>query len=106
MSASIPTEEKPETYCIVTYGCQMNDNDSEIMAGLLEKQGLRRIENEHEADVVLVNTCVVREGAEERAVGRSVQPGRLGLQHRDRPRSAGDGLLGGPAHPGLTASGG
>lgn len=48
----------------------MNDNDSEIMAGILEKQGLRRIENEHDADVVLVNTCVVREGAEERAVGR------------------------------------
>lgn len=70
MNASITQEEKPETYCIVTYGCQMNDNDSEIMAGLLEKQGLRRIENEHEADVVLVNTCVVREGAEERAVGR------------------------------------
>jgi tRNA-2-methylthio-N6-dimethylallyladenosine synthase len=48
----------------------MNDNDSEIMAGILEKQGLRRIENEHDADVVLVNTCVVREGAEERAIGR------------------------------------
>lgn len=65
-----PAKDAPETYCIVTYGCQMNDNDSEIMAGILEKQGLRRIENEHEADVVLVNTCVVREGAEERAVGR------------------------------------
>lgn len=48
----------------------MNDNDSEIMAGILEKQGLRRINNEQIADVVLVNTCVVREGAEERAVGR------------------------------------
>src|SRR5688572_33084241 len=62
--------EDPQTYCIVTYGCQMNDNDSEIMAGILEKQGLQRIENEQEADVVLVNTCVVREGAEDRAVGR------------------------------------
>jgi len=75
MSTFAPIENaekqaQPETYCIVTYGCQMNDNDSEIMAGILEKQGLRRIENEHDADVVLVNTCVVREGAEERAVGR------------------------------------
>lgn len=70
MSILAPEKQSPETYCIVTYGCQMNDNDSEIMAGILEKQGLRRIEDEHEADVVLVNTCVVREGAEERAVGR------------------------------------
>ena len=70
MSTATPIEEKPQTYCIVTYGCQMNDNDSEIMAGILEKQGLRRIENEQDADVVLVNTCVVREGAEDRAVGR------------------------------------
>lgn len=70
MSTSVPIEQAPETYCIVTYGCQMNDNDSEIMAGILEKQGLRRISSEHDADVVLVNTCVVREGAEERAVAR------------------------------------
>ncbi len=70
MSTATPIKEDPQTYCIVTYGCQMNDNDSEIMAGILEKQGLRRIENEQEADVVLVNTCVVREGAEDRAVGR------------------------------------
>jgi len=69
--STVPTiTSDPKTYCIVTYGCQMNDNDSEIMSGILEKQGLRRIENEQEADVVLVNTCVVREGAEERAVGR------------------------------------
>lgn len=59
-----------QTYSIVTYGCQMNDNDSEIMAGILEAKGLRRVASEAEADVVLVNTCVVREGAEERAVSR------------------------------------
>ncbi len=76
------TKEAPETYCIVTYGCQMNDNDSEIMAGILEKQGMRRTSNEHEADVVLVNTCVVREGAEERAIGR-VQS--LSTAKRERP---------------------
>jgi tRNA-2-methylthio-N6-dimethylallyladenosine synthase len=48
----------------------MNDNDSEIMSGILEGKGMRRVQTEAEADVVLVNTCVVREGAEERAVGR------------------------------------
>jgi tRNA-2-methylthio-N6-dimethylallyladenosine synthase len=64
---------KPQTYCIVTYGCQMNDNDSEIMSGILEAKGLRRVDSEAEADVVLVNTCVVRDGAEERAVGRLSQ---------------------------------
>ena len=61
---------RPSTYHIVTYGCQMNDNDSEIMSGILEARGLRRVGSESEADLVLVNTCVVRDGAEERAVGR------------------------------------
>lgn len=70
MSTAPDNKANPQTYCIVTYGCQMNDNDSEIMAGILEKQGLTRIQDEQEADVVLVNTCVVREGAEDRAVGR------------------------------------
>lgn len=59
-----------ETYCIVTYGCQMNDNDTEIMSGILEAKGMRRVQAETEADIVLVNTCVVREGAEERAIAR------------------------------------
>lgn len=61
---------RPSTYHIVTYGCQMNDNDSEIMSGILDARGLRRVDSEGEADLVLVNTCVVRDGAEERAVGR------------------------------------
>lgn len=70
MSTATPTAPAPQTYCIVTYGCQMNDNDSEIMSGILEGKGMRRVQTEAEADVVLVNTCVVREGAEERAIGR------------------------------------
>lgn len=76
---------RPSTYHIVTYGCQMNDNDSEIMSGILEARGLRRVGSESEADLVLVNTCVVRDGAEERAVGRlasmstarRITPGKL-----------------------------
>ncbi len=72
-----PILKVPQTYCIVTYGCQMNDNDSEIMSGILEARGLRRVDTEEDADVVLVNTCVVREGAEDRAVGRLAQMASL-----------------------------
>lgn len=59
-----------ETFHIVTYGCQMNDNDTEIMSGILEARGMQRVASEQDADVVLVNTCVVRDGAEERAINR------------------------------------
>jgi tRNA-2-methylthio-N6-dimethylallyladenosine synthase len=48
----------------------MNDNDTEIMAGILQSRGLRRVNDPAQADVILVNTCVVREGAEDRAVNK------------------------------------
>lgn len=67
----------PKTFHIITYGCQMNEHDSEIMAGILEARGLQWIEDASLADVVIVNTCVVREGAEERAVGRLSTLGAL-----------------------------
>ncbi len=59
------------SYCIVTYGCQMNEHDSEIMAGLLEDRGYSRIEAEQGADIVIFNTCTVRDGAEHRALSRA-----------------------------------
>jgi tRNA-2-methylthio-N6-dimethylallyladenosine synthase len=58
------------TYCLITYGCQMNDADSEAVAGELAVHGWRRAEREDQADAVLVNTCVVRRSAEQRALGR------------------------------------
>jgi len=58
-----------KTYHIVTYGCQMNEHDSEIMSGLLENRGYTRSDSE-ESDVVLFNTCTVRDGAEQRAYSR------------------------------------
>ena len=56
-------------YKIVTYGCQMNVHDSEKLAGMLEDLGYTVTENTEEADVVVFNTCAIRQGAEDRAIG-------------------------------------
>jgi len=55
---------------IETYGCQMNKYDSELVAGLLRNYGYETVHNPEQADVILVNTCSVREHAERRALGR------------------------------------
>ncbi|MDA8346034.1 MAG: tRNA (N6-isopentenyl adenosine(37)-C2)-methylthiotransferase MiaB [Thermaerobacter sp.] len=55
---------------IDTYGCQMNENDSEILLAYLEELGYTWTDNVAEADAVMVNTCCVRESAEDRAYGR------------------------------------
>jgi tRNA-2-methylthio-N6-dimethylallyladenosine synthase len=55
---------------IETYGCQMNMADTEIIQSLMVKEGYKLTENIHQADVILVNTCSVRENAEERVLGR------------------------------------
>ncbi|MBQ9251821.1 MAG: tRNA (N6-isopentenyl adenosine(37)-C2)-methylthiotransferase MiaB [Clostridia bacterium] len=61
--------QRPQTYHVVTYGCQMNAHDSEKIAGMLEEMGLREAPQREEADFVLFNTCCVRENAERRALG-------------------------------------
>ena len=53
-----------------TYGCQMNERDSEEILGMLVAQGYAVVEREEEADVILLNTCSVRAHAEERAFGK------------------------------------
>jgi len=58
------------TYCLVTFGCQMNEADSEYLAGTLEALGWSPLEDEEQAQLVLFNTCVVRQGAEDRALAR------------------------------------
>ena len=60
---------RPQTYFIVTYGCQMNAHDSEKLAGMLENMGMKSAEKREEADFVLFNTCCVRDNAERRALG-------------------------------------
>ncbi len=57
-------------YFIETYGCQMNVHDSERIAGLLEQSGYDLAESDRDADVVVVNTCSVRERAEEKLYTR------------------------------------
>lgn len=57
------------TFHITTYGCQMNKNDSERIAGLLSSLGFVMTEEESTADVVLINTCSVRQSAEDRVYG-------------------------------------
>ncbi|MBU0531423.1 tRNA (N6-isopentenyl adenosine(37)-C2)-methylthiotransferase MiaB [Patescibacteria group bacterium] len=57
-------------YHIVTYGCQMNKNDSERIAGLLSGIGMECVEDETEADLVLLNSCSVRQTAEDRIFGK------------------------------------
>jgi tRNA-2-methylthio-N6-dimethylallyladenosine synthase len=57
-------------YLVETYGCQMNVHDSERIAGLLEREGLQAADSEADADVVVINTCSVRERAEEKLYTR------------------------------------
>ncbi|WP_248960430.1 tRNA (N6-isopentenyl adenosine(37)-C2)-methylthiotransferase MiaB [Sphaerisporangium perillae] len=63
------TEERPRTYEVITYGCQMNVHDSERLSGLLEDAGYVRPDDGETADVVVFNTCAVRENADNRLYG-------------------------------------
>lgn len=62
-------ENRPHTYCVVTYGCQMNAHDSEKLAGMLLEMGMTQAENRETADFVIFNTCCVRDNAQRRALG-------------------------------------
>ncbi|MGQ0765917.1 MAG: tRNA (N6-isopentenyl adenosine(37)-C2)-methylthiotransferase MiaB [Gemmatimonadota bacterium] len=58
------------TVYIETYGCQMNVSDTELMLGKLSEHGYEPVETAAEADVILVNTCAIRDRAEQRVLGR------------------------------------
>ena len=58
-----------KTYHIITIGCQMNKSDSERIAGMLEKNDYNRSDNKYQADLVVINTCGVRQTAENRLLG-------------------------------------
>lgn len=59
-----------KTYCLINYGCQMNESDTEHYAGQLEELGYKPVIDYHGADVILVNTCCVRESAEKKIAGK------------------------------------
>ena len=69
-------------FFIKTYGCQMNERDSEQVAHSLVQRGYERVGHESQADVVLLNTCSVRDMADQKALGKM---GMLGRLARERP---------------------
>src|SRR5947208_1138808 len=69
-------------FFIKTYGCQMNERDSEQVAHSLIARGYERADSEQEADVVLLNTCIVRDMADQKALGKM---GMLGRIANERP---------------------
>lgn len=62
-------EKRPHTYCVVTYGCQMNAHDSEKLEGMLTEMGMEKADSRETADFVIFNTCCVRDNAQRRALG-------------------------------------
>ncbi len=63
-------QNKKQKYSILTMGCQLNENDSEKLCGMLEEMGYEKTENQNEADLSLFNTCCVRENAEDKLFGK------------------------------------
>ena len=61
---------KGQTYYIQTYGCQANERDTETLSGILEMMGYTHTDEVKQADVVLLNTCAIRENAEEKVFGK------------------------------------
>ncbi len=72
-------------YLVRTFGCQMNEHDSERIAGLMEADGYERASSEADADVVVLNTCCIREGADTKLYGtlghlKSLKESRPGME--------------------------
>ncbi len=79
---SRPRKRASKRAYVETYGCQMNISDGELMQGVLAEQGYEIASTPEEADVILVNTCAIREHAEKRVLGRV---GQLYGLKRERP---------------------
>lgn len=69
----------PKTFYIRTYGCQMNELDSEVMAGILTQRGLTQTEDEALADLLIFNTCSIRDLAERKVMGKL---GKIGMSKK------------------------
>jgi MiaB/RimO family radical SAM methylthiotransferase len=71
-----------KTFFVKTYGCQMNELDTEIMAGSLKKRGLLRTDDEETADLMIFNTCSIRDLAERKVMGKI---GKMTKSTKNRP---------------------
>ena len=78
-SEDVKNRLKDHSFVIETYGCQMNRADSEIMETLLHECGMVTAEREKDADVIIMNTCSVREHAESRVRVFVMMPSRFGI---------------------------
>ena len=72
------------SYHVTTFGCQMNAHDSERIKGLLESLGLGEAPSQDEADVVVFNTCTIREKADDRFVTHLMQARAAKERHPER----------------------
>lgn len=83
---SIPDELRTmgigKRYLIQTYGCQMNEHDTEVMKGMFEEMGYTATDDRKEADVILLNTCAIRENAEDKVFG---ELGHLKVLKTEKP---------------------
>ena len=82
LKGTMTQNKKIETFHISTYGCQMNLADSSILATSLTTRGYRRVSDEKDADLIVLNTCSVREKAESRVFGRL---GEIYKYKREKP---------------------
>ncbi len=83
LDKSIKDKYKGKTYFIKTYGCQMNEHDSENIGALLESIGFTKVDDYLEADLVLLNTCSIRENAHNKAFGMLGRLKHLKAEKRD-----------------------
>ena len=72
-----PLKGEGKKLFIETYGCQMNAGDSEIVVSIMQQEGYRYTESIDEADIILINTCSIRDNAEQRIWGRLSEMRRL-----------------------------
>ena len=84
-SSSHPIPANGKKFLIWTMGCQMNEADSQKVAAMLQEVGYRKAESENDADIVILNSCVVRQAAEDKVAGRLDYLGRLKKQKPEMP---------------------
>lgn len=74
---------RDKKYYISTYGCQANERDSETLAGILDEMGFEQSDSPEHVDVILINTCAIRQNAEEKVLGEIGNFKRLYRENKD-----------------------